>query len=129
MKFRQNLLKQKVINFMLRSKNILILFEIRTNCHSSEMESITVPIYKKGYETNCINCRGISLLPTTHKILSSNKENCIHEEIKRRLNYRNACYHFVQNFLSSRFLSKNLRIKIMKTNFTRCYVWVGNLVS
>ena len=33
-------------------------------------ESIIVPIYKKGNETDCNNCRSISLLPTTHKILS-----------------------------------------------------------
>jgi hypothetical protein len=31
----------------------------------------------------------------------------IHEEIKRRLNSDNACYHSVQNLLSSRLLSKN----------------------
>jgi hypothetical protein len=37
----------------------------------------------------------------------------IHEEIKRRLNSGNACYHSVQNLLSSR-LSKNLNIRIYK---------------
>jgi hypothetical protein len=39
----------------------------------------------------------------------------IQEEIKRRLNSGNACYHSVQNLLSSRLLSKNLNIKIYKT--------------
>jgi hypothetical protein len=39
-------------------------------------------------------------------------QNLIQEEIKRRLNSGNACYHSVQNLLSSRLLSKNLKIRI-----------------
>jgi hypothetical protein len=38
--------------------------------------------------------------------------NLIQEEIKRRLN--SACYHVVQSLLSSRLLSKNLKIRIYK---------------
>jgi hypothetical protein len=37
-------------------------------------------------------------------------QNLIQEEIKRRLSSGNACYHSVQNLLSSRLLSKNLKI-------------------
>jgi hypothetical protein len=37
-------------------------------------------------------------------------QNLIQEEIKRRLNFGNACYHSVQNLLSSRLLYKNVKI-------------------
>ena len=42
-------------------------------------------------------------------------QNSIAEEIKSRLKSGNACYHSVQNFLSSRLLSTNLKIKIYRT--------------
>jgi len=42
-------------------------------------------------------------------------QNYIAEEIKSRLRSGNACYHSVQNFLSSRLLSKNLKLKIYRT--------------
>jgi len=42
-------------------------------------------------------------------------QNSIQEEIKSRLRLGNACYHSLQNRLSSRLLSKNLKIKIYRT--------------
>ena len=42
-------------------------------------------------------------------------QNSIPEEIKSRLRSGTACYHSVQNLLSSRLLSKNLKIKIYRT--------------
>jgi len=42
-------------------------------------------------------------------------QNSIAEEIKSRVRSENACYHSVQNLLSSRVLSKNLKIKIYRT--------------
>jgi hypothetical protein len=42
-------------------------------------------------------------------------QNLIQEEIKRRLNSGNVCCHSVQNLLSSRLLSKHLKIRIYKT--------------
>jgi len=49
----------------------------------------------------------------------------IPEEIKSRLRSGNACYHSVQNLLSSRLLCKNLKIKIHRTiNFVCCFVWM-----
>jgi hypothetical protein len=42
-------------------------------------------------------------------------QNLIQEEIKRRLNSGNTCYHSVQNLLSSQLFSKNLKIRIYRT--------------
>jgi hypothetical protein len=42
-------------------------------------------------------------------------QNDIHDEIKSRVNSGNACYYSVQNLLSSRLISNNLKIKIYKT--------------
>jgi hypothetical protein len=39
----------------------------------------------------------------------------MHEEINSRLNSGNACYHSVQSLLSSRLLSRNVKVKICKT--------------
>jgi hypothetical protein len=50
-----------------------------------------------------------------------NKSNLIEEEIKKRLN-SHAYYHSVQNLLSSRLLSKNLKIR--DYNFACGSVWV-----
>jgi len=42
-------------------------------------------------------------------------QNFLQEEIKSRLKSGNACYHLVQNLLSSNFLSKNLKITMYRT--------------
>ena len=42
-------------------------------------------------------------------------QNSIAEEIKSGLRSGNACYHSVQNLLSSRLLSKNFKINIYRT--------------
>jgi hypothetical protein len=39
-------------------------------------------------------------------------QESIQEEIKRRLNLGNACYHAVQNLSFSHLLSKNIKIKV-----------------
>jgi hypothetical protein len=50
--------------------------------------------------------------------------NDIRDEIKGRLNSGNACYYSVQNLLSSRLISKNLKIKIYRTVILSV-VWYG----
>jgi hypothetical protein len=41
-------------------------------------------------------------------------QNLIQEEIKRRFNSVNACYHSAQNLLSSRLLTKSVKMRIYK---------------
>jgi hypothetical protein len=53
-------------------------------------------------------------------------QNLINEKIKSILNSSNACYHSVQNLLSSHLLSKN---EIQNYHFACSFVWVINLVS
>jgi sorting nexin-29 len=43
------------------------------------------------------------------------KRSSIHEEMKSRSKSGNACYHSVQNLLSSRLLSKNTKIRVYRT--------------
>jgi hypothetical protein len=50
-----------------------------------------------------------------HLGMTVTKKIFIEEEIKRRLNLGNACYHSVSNLLSSRLLSKNINIRIHRT--------------
>jgi len=57
-----------------------------------------------------------------------NKQNSIPEEINSRLRLGNACYHSVRKLLSSRLLSKNLKISIFRTIilpivFYGCETW------
>jgi hypothetical protein len=47
--------------------------------------------------------------------MTATNQNLIQEEINKRLNSGNACYRSVQNLLSPRLLSKNLKIIIYKT--------------
>ena len=42
-------------------------------------------------------------------------QNSIQKEIKSRLKLGNACYHSVQNLLSSSLLCKNLKIKVYRS--------------
>jgi len=51
-------------------------------------------------------------------------KNSIQEEIKSSLRSGNACYHSVQNLLSSSLLSKNIKMKIYKTIILHV-VWYG----
>jgi hypothetical protein len=58
-------------------------------------------------------------LGTTHT-----DQNCMHEEIKNRLNSVNACYYSVQSLMSSRLLSRTEKVKIY-TNISLPVVLYG----
>jgi hypothetical protein len=48
-------------------------------------------------------------------VMTVTNRNFIHGDIKSALNSDNACYHSVQSFAPSHFLSKNFKIKTHKT--------------
>ena len=50
-------------------------------------------------------------------------QNSIHEEIKSKLNSGNACYHSVQNILSSSLVSRSINIKIDGSAFLPLVVY------
>jgi hypothetical protein len=58
-----------------------------------------INIGKRSYE---------NLAQPTYLWMTIADQNLIREEIKRRLNSGNVCYHSVQNLWSSRLLSKNI---------------------
>jgi hypothetical protein len=50
-------------------------------------------------------------------------QNCMHKEIKSRINSQNACYHLVQRLLSSHMLSRNVKIKNIQNNDLAIYLY------
>jgi hypothetical protein len=74
--------------------------------HQKGGQNRDIKIVKRSFE----NVSQLKYLGTT-----VTNQNFIQEEIKRKLNSGNACYHSVQNLLSSRLLSKSLKIRIYKT--------------
>jgi hypothetical protein len=68
---------------------------------------------KQGIKTANRSSEDVAKFKYLVKILTD--QNCMHEEIKSRLNSGNACYHLVQCLLSSHLLSRNVKVKIDKT--------------
>jgi hypothetical protein len=74
--------------------------------HPNSGQNRNIRIVNESFE----NVATFKYLETT---LTNQKD--IHGEMKSRLNSGNAFYHSIQNLLSSRLISKNLKIKIYKT--------------
>jgi hypothetical protein len=73
-------------------------------CHWNTGQNQDIKIANKVFENaSQFRCLGTTIT----------NQNLIEEEIKRRLNSVNACYHLVQNLHSSHLLSKNVKIKII----------------
>jgi hypothetical protein len=70
------------------------------SCHQNAGQNHDVNIGNRWFE-NVAQFRYVGMMMN---------ENLIQEEIKRRLNSGNACYHSGQNLLSSHLLSKNITI-------------------
>jgi hypothetical protein len=51
-------------------------------------------------------------------------QNCMHEEIKSRLNSWTACYHSIQSLLSPCLLSRNVKIKNIQNHNSASFEWV-----
>jgi hypothetical protein len=74
-------------------------------CDQNASQSRDIKIGNRSFE----NVSQVKYLGTT-----VTNQNLIREEIKRRLNSGNACYHSVQNLLSSGVLSNNVKVRIYK---------------
>jgi sorting nexin-29 len=76
------------------------------SCHQNAGQNHDIKVANRSFEN-----------VTQFKYLGTRvtNQNLIQEEIKRGLNLGNACYHSVQNLLSSRLLSKNIKIRIHRT--------------
>jgi hypothetical protein len=84
----------------------------------SKLFSVLIPVYIRNGQNRDIKIANRSFENVSQfKYLGTTvtNQNLIQEEIKRRLDSGNACYHSVQNLLSSRLLSKNLKIRIYMT--------------
>jgi hypothetical protein len=73
--------------------------------HENAGRNRDIKIANRSFENSQFICLGTTVT----------NQNFIQEEIKRRLSSGNACYHSVQSLLSSRLLSKNLKMRIYKT--------------
>ena len=60
-------------------------------------------------------------------VVTVTNTNDIREEIKRRINMGNAYYYSIEKILSSRLLSKKLKVKPNKTFYYRLYCTVVKL--
>jgi hypothetical protein len=76
------------------------------SCHQNAEQNHDIKVANRCFE-NMAQFRYLGT-PVTN-------QNLCQEEINRRLNSSNACYHSVRNILASPLLSKDIKIRIYKT--------------
>jgi hypothetical protein len=79
--------------------------------HQNGGQNRDIKIANKSFE-NVSQFKYLGMTVTNQKL--------IQEEIKRRLSSGNACYHSVENLLSYRLLSKNVKLRIYDTSLSFC---------
>jgi hypothetical protein len=73
------------------------------SCHQNAGQNHYIKIANKCLE---------NVAQFSYLVMTITNQNVIQEEIKSRLNLRNACYHSAQKLLSSCLLSKNIKMRI-----------------
>jgi hypothetical protein len=92
--------------------------EVGLEVNPEETKYILVSRCRKAGQRHSIKIRNRSFVSVAKfKYLGTKltDQDCIHEEIKGRLNSGKACYRSDQSLLSSRLLSRNVKVKIYRT--------------
>jgi hypothetical protein len=92
--------------------------EIGLEVNSEKSKYIFMSLYQTAGQNNYVRVANKSfdkLAKFNYLGSTLTDQNCIHEEIRSRLNSGNACFHAVQNLFSSRLLSRNVKIRTNKT--------------
>ena len=109
-------------SLILKGWRIINYTEVRQYLSSLKTKLINVTFKISVRKSETARCASGSKTSTFERVeefkylgTTLTNQKSILEEIKSRFRSGNACYHSVQNLLSSRLLSKNLKIKIYRT--------------
>jgi hypothetical protein len=100
--------------------------EVGLEVNTEKTEYILLPHHQnagQNHDIKIANRRFENVAQFRHLGTTVTNQNVIQEEIKRRLNSGNACYHSVHNHLSSHLLSKNIEIRILPVVLYGCETW------